>query len=187
MSPYENPFFSDPLPIFDSGELIPNAPNITNPIKLHILIKINRKKSQKIKSPQSKEIGIQYGRWILTIAPINPDSLRTQESAQTLIHTMRKRDIDSPRIQERLNERIGPQEYDNYNIYCGWCDINHKSEQQTNNGNNCIDFVSIAIRKTLVAHFLEVVRINSRIMEIGLKTDNKINNIAIINSYAPPN
>ena len=58
-----------------------------------------------------------------------------------------------------------------------------------NKCNNYSAVVAIAIRKTLVDNIIEVIRINSRIMEIRLKTDNKINNnnIAIVNSYAPTN
>ena len=69
------------------------------------------------KSTQRKEIRIQYGSRILTIAPVNPDSLRAQESTQTLIRTMQKHDIDIARNRETHNGGIGSQQYDKCIIY----------------------------------------------------------------------
>ena len=45
--------------------------------------------------------------------------------------------------------------------------------------------MSIAIRKNLVPLVKKIHRIGGRAMEIRIKTDNKIQDISILNTYAP--
>ena len=122
---------------------------------------------------------------------MNIDTLRTNESIQTLLHALNKHEIEIARIQETHNGRIDSEQYNNYTILYGGCNTDKKTNDEhkyTNNKGNCYSSgVAIAIHNNIKHSICNVTRINDRIMELRLNTENKINNISIANSYAHPN
>ena len=97
-----------------------------------------------------------------------------------MITNLENNNIDIARIQETHNERNDYLKKEKYAIlFSGLDGKEHKSKTNIKAG------VAIAIKNTLLNNITQVNRVNNRIMEIRIKTGKNLQNINILNTYAP--
>ena len=117
------------------------------------------------------------------IASANVDILRTRESPQKLTMALEEGKIDIACIQETHNERNDTHEENGYIIISG-----RNGDKQDNSNEfdtNKKAGVAIAIKQTLLRHVKGIYKINGRLTELRLKTGKSIEDISILNPYAP--
>ena len=107
--------------------------------------------------------------------------MRTVDSIEALLRNV-SNNIDISCIQETHNGKIDTITYDNYTIIYGGCKT---VKIDTSNTYTRKAGVAIAVKNILIENICSVQRINGRIMTIEVKTDKKLKNLYIINSYAP--
>lgn len=107
-------------------------------------------------------------------------TLRTNDAVDTLIQKLKNNDIDIACIQETHNNRNDHIGKNNYTIIFNGEINNRKTSNEIIKAGT-----SIAIKTKLTDNIIQLNRINSRVMEIRLRTGGKIKNISILNTYAP--
>ena len=122
----------------------------------------------KIRHTDATTIGCENGHKSLHIATMNVDTLRTQDSIDSVINNLQENDIDIACIQETHNNRNDHIEKEEYAIY--FIGEITSANSKTIQNKTIKAGVAIAIKTKLKNNIAKIKRYSSRSIEIQLKT-----------------